>query len=105
MASKLNVPKVLRLLSSALCLLQSVATAAGFERILGHGGPVKDVALVPQGDLLVSVSFDYSVVLWDTADFHEKYWVLGHNAPVAIAAFSTDGRFLATGGDDFLALI
>jgi cytochrome c len=105
MATKLNVPKVLRLLLSVLCLLQSAAPAGAFERILGHGGPVKDVALSPQGDLLASVSFDYSVVLWDTADFHEKYRLLGHNAPVVTAAFSLDGRFLATGGDDFLALI
>ena len=82
-----------------------MAKTGAVERILGHGGPVKDVALAPQGDLLASVSFDYSVVFWDTADFQEKYRLLGHNAPVAIAAFSTDGRFLATGGDDFLALI
>ena len=105
MAKALSVSKALRILFYAFWLLQSAAPVVAFDRVLGHGGPVKDVALAPQGDLLASVSFDYSVVLWDSADFGEKYRLLGHNAPVVTAAFSPDGRFLATGGDDFLALI
>ena len=105
MAKALSVSKALRLLFCACWLLQSAAPVVAFDRVLGHGGPVKDVALAPQGDLLASVSFDYSVVLWDSTDFGEKYRLLGHNAPVVTAAFSPDGRFLATGGDDFLALI
>ena len=55
--------------------------------------------------MLASVSFDWSVVPWDSPDFHEKYRLFGHNAPVVTAAFLPDERFLATGGDDFLALI
>mgnify|MGYP006062648345 FL=1 len=92
MAKALSVSKALRLLFCACWLLQSAAPVVGFDRVLGHGGPVKDVALAPQGDLLASVSFDYSVVLWDSADFGEKYRLLGHNAPVVTAAFSPDGR-------------
>ena len=45
------------------------------------------------------------MVPWDSPDFHEKYRLFGHNAPVVTAAFLPNGRFLATGGDDFLALI
>ena len=101
MAKALSVSKTLRILFYAFCLLQSAAPVVAFDRVLGHGGPVKDVALAPQGDLLASVSFDYSVVLWDSADFGEKYRLLGHNAPVVTAAFSPDGRFLATGGNFF----
>ena len=88
-----------------LCLVQFASPVESFERILGHGGPVKDVTLAPDGDLLASVSFDYSIVLWNPVTFQEKYRLIGHKASVVTAAFSPDGRFLATGGDDFQVLV
>ena len=45
------------------------------------------------------------MVLRDSAHFHEKHRLFNHNAPVVTAVFLPDGRFLATGGDDLLALI
>ena len=86
-------------------LFISTLPAVALDRVMGHGGPVKDVVVSPNDQLLASVSFDYSVVLWDTQSFQESHRLLGHDASVVTAAFSPDGRFLATGGDDFYTLI
>ena len=94
--------------SASVCisfLFISTLPAAALDRVMGHGGPVKDVVVSPNDQLLASVSFDYSVVLWDTQSFQESHRLLGHDASVVTAAFSPNGRFLATGGDDFYTLI
>ena len=33
-------------------------------QLAGHGGPVRGVAVAPDGDRVVTASFDYSVILW-----------------------------------------
>ncbi|MCB1771999.1 MAG: hypothetical protein KDI88_00160 [Gammaproteobacteria bacterium] len=76
------------------------APALAFERHTAHGGPVKGLALSPDGRWLVSTSFDYSAVLWSAGDLIERRRLIGHEAAVNAAAFSPDGRFLVTAGDD-----
>ena len=58
-------------------LFISTLPAVALDRIMGHGGPVKDVVVSPNDQLLASVSFDYSVVLWDTQSFQESHRLLG----------------------------
>jgi cytochrome c len=77
-----------------------ITSVAAFERHTAHGGPVKGLALSPDGRWLVSTSFDYTAVLWSVRDFSEKRTLIGHEAAVNAAAFSPDGRFLVTAGDD-----
>lgn len=89
----------------ALCALLAAfvlftSAASAFQRHTAHGGPVKGLALSPDGRWLVSTSFDYSAVLWSAGDFSEIRTLIGHEAAVNAAAFSPDGRFLATAGDD-----
>ena len=88
---------------AALVLLAFTAPAvslAAFEHFTAHGGPVKGLALSPDGRWLVSTSFDYTAVLWSTRDFSERCALVGHEAAVNAAAFSPDGRWLVTAGDD-----
>ena len=89
-------------LHTATILLAVLLSArlAAFEHHTAHGGPVKGLALSPDGRWLVSTSFDYSAVLWSTRDFSEKRRLIGHEAAVNTAAFSPDGRLLVTAGDD-----
>ena len=35
------------------------------ERLAGHGGPVKGIAVSPDGGRVATASFDYSVILRD----------------------------------------
>ena len=78
-----------------------VATqSAAFDRYTAHGGPIKGLAHSTELNLLVSTSFDYTAVVWDTESMTELKQLIGHNAAVNTATFSPDGQWLATAGDD-----
>ena len=91
-----------------LCLgligLMPIAASA-FDRYTAHGGPVRDLALSPDGKHFVTASFDYSAVLWSADEIAEKSTLIGHEAALNTAKFSPDGKWLATGGDDGLVLV
>jgi cytochrome c len=77
-----------------------VACGAGARAELrGHGGPVRAVAITPDGRTAVSGSFDQSVIVWsidgETALEVLRFHAGSVNAAVALA----DDRF-ATGGED-----
>ena len=68
--------------------------------------PVYTVAFSPDGKQLLSSSFDKTLKLWDLTSgnlvrefkaFHEKDFPKGHQEEVFTAAFSPDGKFLASG--------
>jgi len=77
-----------------------VSPSYGFDRYTAHGGPVRGLALSPDGSTLVTASFDYSAVVWGAKSLEEQATLLGHEAAVNTAAFSADGSLLATAGDD-----
>jgi len=81
------------------------APVHAFETFTAHGGPVKGLALSPNGEWMVSASFDYSAVMWSVPSYEEKLTLLGHDAALNVARFSPDGRWLATGGDDYQILL
>ncbi|MEK9710266.1 MAG: hypothetical protein VW456_08495, partial [Alphaproteobacteria bacterium] len=82
-----------------------ISSAFGFDRYTAHGGPVRGLALSPDGSTLVTASFDYSAVVWETKALEEQATLLGHEAAVNTAAFSVDGSLLATAGDDGAILL
>jgi len=88
-----------------LLALPLVRSAHAFETFTAHGGPVKGLALSPDRSLMVSASFDYTIVLWSTGQIAAQATLYGHEAAVNVAAFSPDGKQLATGGDDGLILL
>ncbi len=92
---------------AALCLL-AAAGAAGAEpaRLAGHGGPIKGVAVAPDGRTALTASFDYAVGLWDIAAHPPRRlaWLDGHRAAVNAVAFLPDGGILSA-GDDFAMLL
>ena len=82
-----------------------VSPGYGFDRYTAHGGPVRGLALSPDGSKLVTASFDYSAVVWGAKALQEQITLFGHEAAVNAAAFSADGSILATAGDDGLILL
>ena len=82
-----------------------VMPAHGFDRHTAHGGPVRGLALSPDGSTLVTASFDYSAVVWGARGLDERTTLLGHDAAVNTAGFSADGSLLATAGDDGAILL
>jgi WD40 repeat protein len=74
-------------------------------RKLSHGGWIRDVALSPDGRLLVSNSLDDTVSLWDFATGKKTYALAGHGRMGGRRAvvFAPDGKsFLAWGDDMYL---
>ena len=75
--------------------------------LLGHTDWVNIVAVSPDGNLLASGSWDSTVILWDISNpaFPVKLPALtAHTVPVEGLAFSSDGKTLATSGNDNLIL-
>ncbi len=89
-----------------LVLIGLVAGAApALAAFVGHGGPVRALALTADGETLVSGSFDYSVILWRLADGAATDVLHGHDAAVNAVALLPDGSGFVTAGDDAAVLV
>ena len=85
-----------------ICGAPAAAVAGGgYASLEGHGGPVKGVAVSPDGQYALTASFDYSVGLWDLRSNTLVRWLEGHEAAVNAVAFLPDGRHAVSAGDDF----
>jgi len=65
----------------------------------GHGGPVRAVAVAPDGATALSGSFDTSAIRWSLSRNSAEQVLRFHESAVNAVAFLKDGR-LITGGED-----
>lgn len=106
-----DIPRLMLMIGGAklallLCLLSVSALAnGGFQRLEGHGGPVKGVAVSPDGAWALTASFDYSVGLWDLRTDAAPRWLEGHEAAANAVAFLPDGQHAISVGDDFAVIV
>ncbi len=73
-------------------------------QLRGHGGPVRALAISPDGTQAVSGSFDTSAIRWSLSRNVAEQVMRFHDAPVNAVAFLRDGRFLTGGADAHIAL-
>ncbi|MCY4527033.1 MAG: WD40 repeat domain-containing protein [Anaerolineaceae bacterium] len=66
----------------------------------GHAGPVKGIAVSPDGALLASAGADRSIRLWDLKRGAAVRQLSGHEGSVERVAFTLDGALLASAGAD-----
>lgn len=99
-----RLPSVLTatLMSATLLSVSAArASAADFETLKGHGGPVMDIAVSPDKGLVATASFDNSVGIWTGG---VPRWLEGHGAAVKVVRFVTGSQVVSAGDDNDLIL-
>lgn len=75
--------------------------AAG--HLVGHGGPVRAIAVEPKSGRILTGSFDYAMMLWRVGEDGVARQVKrfdDHNGAVSAVAFHPDGKQVLSGSDD-----
>jgi cytochrome c len=72
---------------------------AANAQLRGHGGPVRALAVSPDGATAVSGSFDSSAIRWSLTKNSAEQVLRFHDGAVNAVAFLKDGR-IATAGED-----
>ncbi len=72
------------------------------ERLSGHGGPVKSIAIVDDGRRALSGSFDYTIIEWDLDSEEGRVGqrLVGHDAAVNDAVFVPGSDLAVSASDD-----
>jgi cytochrome c len=83
----------------AVTLLLPLASGPAHAQLRGHGGPVRALAISPDGTQAVSGSFDTSAIRWSLARNAAEQVLRFHDGAVNAVVFLRDGR-IATSGED-----
>src|SRR5262249_7975927 len=81
----------------------AVATIARAQ-LRGHGGPVRALAISPDGTLVISGSFDTSAIRWSLERNAAVEVLRFHEGAVNAVAYLPDGRVATAGEDGRIAL-
>ena len=87
-----------------LIVLASMVPAQSQPALKGHGGPVRSIAVGPEGKLAITGSFDQSAILWDLAGGFARGVLRVHAGAVNAVAALPDGRFVSAGEDGRIAI-
>jgi len=95
-------PVVTLFLLLAATLASAARSSLDPRDLVGHGGPVKAIAISRDGARAITGSFDYSMIAWrfDAAKPRLEHRFLDHEAAVNAVAFADHGRRAVTGSDD-----
>jgi cytochrome c len=86
-----------------LILLLQLVLPVQAQDLPGHGGPVRALAMLPDGTL-VSAGFDAAVIWWDPAAGRAVHVARWHDAAVNAIAALPDGGLASAGEDGRIAL-
>src|SRR4029453_1470850 len=74
------------------------------RELRGHGGPVRAIAVAPDGRTAISGGFDQSAIVWDLERGAALAVLRFHDGAVNAVAALADGGFAAGGEDGRIAL-
>ena len=97
------IPHLIKRLSISLVLLPLTFSAAQAQ-LRGHGGPVRALAISPDGTRAVSGSFDTSAIRWSLARDAAEQVLRFHDGAVNAVAYLKDGRIVTAGADAHIAI-
>ncbi len=101
-----RLPRLPGLLLAGLLAALSPGLSAlpALAQMRGHGGPVRALALSPDGRLAISGSFDQSAILWGLETGAALGVLRFHEGAVNAVAALPDGRFASASEDGRIAL-
>jgi cytochrome c len=91
--------RVMRRLAIATCIVLLLSPVGGQAQLRGHGGPVRALAISPDGATAISGSFDATAIVWSLARNAAEQVLRFHDGAVNAAVMLGKGR-AATGGED-----
>ena len=97
----MNTSLTIRLL--ALVSLTCCASAQSAE-LRGHGGPVRAIAVVPDGKTAITGSFDSKAIVWSLETGAAREVLLFHSGQVNTVAILPDSRVATAGADGRIAI-
>jgi cytochrome c len=102
MLARMNA-RIARILARFAGLLILTAAPA-HAQLRGHGGPVRAVALSPDGTAALSGSFDSSAIRWSLAHNAAEQVLRFHDDAVNAVTLLKDGRAVTAGADGRIAI-
>ena len=85
-------------------LLLVFVTGSVHAQLRGHGGPVKALAISPDGTHALSGSFDTSAIRWSLTRNAAEQVLRFHDGAVNAVAYLKDGRVVTGGADAHIAV-
>ncbi|HET7911889.1 MAG TPA: c-type cytochrome [Pseudolabrys sp.] len=85
-------------------LLCPLAFSGAQAQLRGHGGPVKALAISPDGTHAISGSFDTSAIRWSLSRNTAEQVLRFHEGAVNAVAYLKDGRIVTAGADAHVAI-
>ena len=82
----------------------AVALDGAQAQLRGHGGPVRALAISPDGTEAISGSFDTSAIRWSLTKNSAEQVLRFHEGAVNAVAFLADGRLASSGEDGRIAI-
>ena len=83
----------------ALVLLVLLIPGSALAQLRGHGGPVRALAISPDGTQALSGSFDTSAIRWSIPRNAAEQVMRFHEGAVNAVAFLNNGRVVSAGAD------
>jgi cytochrome c len=87
-----------------VAFLAAFAPSAAQAQLTGHGGPVRALAVSPDGMSLLSGSFDTAAIRWSLKSASAEQVLRFHAGAVNAVAFLNDGRMATAGADGRIAV-
>ena len=91
-------------LGEIIVVFCALTASVGYAQLRGHGGPVKAVAISPDGLNAISGSFDTSVIRWSLTRNTAEQVLRFHDGAVNAITYLKDGRIVTAGADAHIAV-
>jgi cytochrome c len=89
---------------AALLAFFSLAMTPAFAQLRGHGGPVRALAISPDGQTVISGSFDSTAIRWSLTRNAAEQVLRFHDDAVNAVVLFKDGRAATAGADGRIAI-